>query len=66
MFDYWTTPPVDIIIKIYVFNYSNIFEFENGIEKRLRLDEVGPYVYRERTVKTGMKFDGDKITFSVG
>lgn len=65
MFEYWTSPPIDPIVKVYVFNYSNIFEVESGVDKRIRLDEVGPYVYRERTVKTGLKLEGDKITFNV-
>jgi scavenger receptor class B, member 1 len=65
MFEYWTTPPIDPIIKVYVFNYSNIAEVESGVDKLIRLQEVGPYVYRERIVKTGLIYEGDKITFHV-
>lgn len=65
MLNYWTTPPIDPIIKVYVFNYTNILELENGIDKRIKLDEVGPYVYRERIEKTGLIYEQDKISFNV-
>lgn len=65
MLDYWTHPPLDPIIKIYVFNYSNIDAVENGVDKLIKLSEVGPFVYRERTEKTGLKFEGHKITYYV-
>lgn len=65
MFEYWTTPPIDPIIKVYVFNYSNIADVESGVDKRIRVEEIGPYVYRERIIKTGLKYEGDKVTFNV-
>lgn len=65
MFEYWTVPPIDPIIRVYVFNYTNIFKVLDGVDKLIKLKEVGPYVYRERTVKTGLSIDGDKISFSV-
>lgn len=65
MLNYWTAPPIDPLIKVYVFNYTNIFEVENGIDELIRVEEVGPYVYRERIVKTHLVFDDDKITFRV-
>ena len=65
MLDYWTKPPIDPILKIYVFNYTNIDNVLRGLDKRIKIEEVGPYVYRERIEKTGMKFEGHKITFHV-
>lgn len=65
MLDYWTHPPIDAIIKIYMFNYTNANKVIDGVESRFRLQEIGPYVYRERIEKTGMSFDRDKITYYV-
>jgi hypothetical protein len=41
----WTAPPVQPLMGVYLFNYTNIKEFEEGKEK-LKVQEVGPYVYR--------------------
>jgi hypothetical protein len=42
----WEKPPVSPHIAIYVFNYTNADEFEKGIDTKLKVREVGPYVYR--------------------
>jgi hypothetical protein len=65
MFDYWTKPPIDPIIKVYVFNYTNILKVMNGVDKLIKLEEVGPFIYRERVEKTEVVIEGDKISFSV-
>lgn len=65
MLDYWITPPIHPIIKIYIFNYTNANNVTKGVDKLIRLKEVGPYVYRERIEKTGLSFEGHKITFYV-
>ncbi|XP_076238842.1 scavenger receptor class B member 1 [Calliopsis andreniformis] len=43
----WQRPPVGLTFKIYIFNYTNLREFENGNASKLQVQEVGPYVYRE-------------------
>ncbi|XP_058458558.1 scavenger receptor class B member 1-like [Malaya genurostris] len=42
----WKKPPLDVFISIYVFNVTNADAFLRG-EEKLRLVEVGPYVYQE-------------------
>ncbi|KAI5726661.1 hypothetical protein M8J76_006424 [Diaphorina citri] len=44
--DLWATPPVELFLKVYLFNVTNREAFLAGKEK-LRVQEVGPYVYRE-------------------
>lgn len=61
MLDYWTNPPIGQLIKIYVFNYTNIENVTRGVEKIIKLQEVGPYVYHERFVKTKLTFEDHKI-----
>ncbi|XP_046615004.1 scavenger receptor class B member 1 [Neodiprion virginianus] len=46
VFSLWEKPPVDIYIKVYIFNITNPNEFIAGTEK-LRVEEIGPYVYQE-------------------
>lgn len=43
----WQQPPVGLQINVYVFNYTNVHEFENGTARKLKVQEVGPFVYRE-------------------
>lgn len=45
IFNLWQDPPVNIYIKIYLWNITNSEEFLSGKEK-MRVEEVGPYVYR--------------------
>uniref|UniRef100_A0A182VPW5 Scavenger receptor class B n=1 Tax=Anopheles minimus TaxID=112268 RepID=A0A182VPW5_9DIPT len=42
----WKKPPLEVFISIYVFNVTNPEAFMRG-EERLRLQEIGPYVYQE-------------------
>lgn len=41
----WRKPPVDVFLKVYVFNITNAEAFLNN-EEKLRVQEVGPYVYQ--------------------
>ncbi|XP_078050258.1 scavenger receptor class B member 1 [Augochlora pura] len=43
----WQQPPVGLLLSVYVFNYTNLKEFESGNATKLRVQEVGPFVYRE-------------------
>ncbi|XP_043595440.1 scavenger receptor class B member 1-like isoform X2 [Bombus pyrosoma] len=46
IFELWRKPIVDVYIKIYIFNITNAEEFlEGGV--KLKVEEVGPYVYQE-------------------
>lgn len=46
-FHWWTKPPVKAIYKIKLFNYTNFEEFKSKKDAKLKVEEVGPYVYRE-------------------
>lgn len=45
VFTMWRKPPVDVYLKVYIFNITNADEFMRG-EEKLRVVEVGPYVYQ--------------------
>ncbi|XP_043287176.1 scavenger receptor class B member 1 [Venturia canescens] len=46
VFTVWQKPPIEIFIRVYIFNITNPDEFLNG-EEKLRVQEIGPYVYQE-------------------
>ncbi|XP_044572457.1 scavenger receptor class B member 1 isoform X4 [Drosophila ananassae] len=46
IFNLWAQPPVDLYIKIYLFNITNAEDFLAGREQ-LKVEQVGPYVYKE-------------------
>lgn len=43
-YNWWSKPPVEPFIKIYVYNVTNADEFLNNGTKPI-LDELGPFVY---------------------
>lgn len=46
LFDLWKQPPIDVFLKVYLFNITNAEEFlQGGVS--LKIEEIGPYVYRE-------------------
>ena len=45
VFGLWRKPPIDVYLKVYIFNITNPKEFLNR-EEDLKLQEVGPYVYQ--------------------
>ncbi|XP_016914043.1 scavenger receptor class B member 1-like [Apis cerana] len=46
VFELWKKPPIQIYIKVYIFNITNMEEFLKGGVK-LKVEEIGPYVYQE-------------------
>jgi CD36 family len=65
MLAWFINPPIDPIIKVYVFNYTNIDEFLDGTNGKIKLQEIGPYIYREPSQKVLFTFNEDLITYHV-
>ncbi|XP_018319313.1 scavenger receptor class B member 1 [Agrilus planipennis] len=62
-FSLWSNPPYDIFAKAYIYHVTNAEAFLSGKEK-LRLEEKGPYVYKESIHNTQPKFnDNGTLTF---
>ncbi|KAJ9599080.1 hypothetical protein L9F63_010440, partial [Diploptera punctata] len=63
-YDVWVKPPIYPLIGIYVFNYTNTEEYLAGIDEKLKVKEVGPFVYRETTEKVNVVFnDNGTVTY---
>ncbi|XP_017779230.1 PREDICTED: scavenger receptor class B member 1 isoform X2 [Nicrophorus vespilloides] len=62
-FQYWQKPGVIRLTKVYIFNMTNPETFLSQGEKP-RLQEIGPFVYREDMEKVNIKFhDNGTVTF---
>lgn len=63
-FLFWQKPPVNLEIKIYVFNYTNVREFESGNATKLKVEEVGPFIYRENLSRMNVEIhENGTITY---
>ncbi|XP_027850047.2 scavenger receptor class B member 1-like [Aphis gossypii] len=63
-FELWKTPQAAVYVKVYIFNVTNHEEFLAGIDKKLRFQEVGPYIYREKMEHNNITFN-DNGTFTI-
>lgn len=63
-FKWWKKPPVNPVMRIYVYNVTNADEFLNNGAKPV-LDELGPYVYVETWEKVNLTFnDNNTVSFN--
>ncbi|KAI4459875.1 scavenger receptor class b type-1 sr-b1 [Holotrichia oblita] len=64
IYSFWAEPPLEILVKVYIFNVTNSNEFLAGTEK-LKVEEIGPYVYQEILTNTDAVFDDNNtLTFT--
>ncbi|KAF5294340.1 hypothetical protein FQR65_LT10793 [Abscondita terminalis] len=65
IFTLWLNPPYEIYLKFYLFNVTNVEEFLNYDDKKLMLNEVGPYTYRQFIYNKNVSFEDDgTLTFT--
>nr|CAD7262071.1 unnamed protein product [Timema shepardi] len=63
-FSLWQRPPVHPLLKMFIFNYTNVDNFKDGIDDKLNVQEVGPYIYSETVEKVNIVFNDDStLTF---
>ncbi|XP_014283918.1 scavenger receptor class B member 1 isoform X1 [Halyomorpha halys] len=55
-YDWWKTPPDVVVLKAYVFNITNSEEFIRGETNKLKVQEVGPYIFKEKFNHTNVVF----------
>lgn len=64
--EWWKDSPIQPLIKVFIFNYTNIEDYLlNPKNKKIKVEQVGPYVYKEYGSRVNLKFDDQKITFNV-
>ncbi|KAF5276711.1 hypothetical protein FQR65_LT16238 [Abscondita terminalis] len=52
----WKGPLIKTYVKVHVFNYTNVREYESRLHRKLRVEEVGPYVYEETLERVNVHF----------
>ena len=67
LYDIWRRPPVKPLLKIWVFNLTNLPEWLSGAEQRLSVRDVGPYVYEETWAKVRVEHapDDDAVSYDM-
>ena len=58
----WIAPPLKPMLKIYYFNVTNAEEYLAG--GRLRVQEVGPFVYEEKWIREDVEWSEDDTEVS--
>ncbi|CAH4032356.1 unnamed protein product [Pieris brassicae] len=62
-FSMWRRPTVRPIMKVHLFNYTNWEDVRDGRASKLKLQDIGPYVYSQQLERVNIKFEGDKLTY---
>lgn len=60
---WWKTPPLDPELRIHLFNYTNADRYLKGLDTKLKVEDLGPYVYIEKFEKVNVTFN-DNYTIS--
>ncbi|XP_037954964.1 lysosome membrane protein 2 [Teleopsis dalmanni] len=57
-------PKYDTLLKVHIFNYTNIKEYLLGLEEKIKVEDIGPLTYREHTTKVNVSFNKNfTVTF---
>ncbi|XP_014254400.1 scavenger receptor class B member 1-like [Cimex lectularius] len=59
IYDIWKQPDAYSLAYVYPFNYTNIDRLNKG--EKLKVEELGPYVFEERMHKENVVFQSDKL-----
>ncbi|XP_041970345.1 scavenger receptor class B member 1-like isoform X2 [Aricia agestis] len=57
IYELWRKPDVNLYTKVYLFNVTNADDYMAGRDSKLKLAEVGPYVYRELLEHSNVTFN---------
>ncbi|XP_034255524.1 sensory neuron membrane protein 2-like [Thrips palmi] len=61
-YDRWVTLPIDLDLKLSIFNVTNKEEIMRGAKPKLQ--ELGPYVYKQHRHKVNIKYDEEADTWT--
>ncbi|XP_039752187.1 scavenger receptor class B member 1-like [Pararge aegeria] len=62
-FSMWRRPTVHPLMKVHLFNYTNWQRVKDGLDTKLHVEDVGPYVYSQHLERVNIVFDNDQLTF---
>ncbi|XP_011194482.1 lysosome membrane protein 2 isoform X1 [Zeugodacus cucurbitae] len=57
-------PKYDTLLKVHIFNYTNIDKYLDGIDDKIKVNDIGPLTYKEHTTKVNVSFNKNHtVTF---
>ncbi|XP_017462313.1 PREDICTED: lysosome membrane protein 2, partial [Rhagoletis zephyria] len=57
-------PKYDTLLKVHIFNYTNIDNYLAGIDDKIKVEDIGPLTYKEHTTKVDVSFNQNyTVTF---
>lgn len=56
-YEYFIKPPFNPQLHIHIFNYTNTERFLNGDDDKLKVEDIGPYIYTEKTQKVNVVYN---------
>lgn len=56
---WWEHPPVSPLMSVHIFNYTNVERWKQGLDEKLHVADIGPYVYRETVNKVNVVFNAN-------
>ncbi|XP_050312104.1 scavenger receptor class B member 1-like isoform X2 [Anthonomus grandis grandis] len=65
IFSFWEKPPVELFLKVYLWNITNSEEYMSGKDTKLKFQEVGPYTYREYMTHENVTFNDNGTLSSI-
>lgn len=65
IYEWWSKPPLEPTLNVHLFNYTNIDDYLSGKDEKLKIVDLGPYVYREKIEKIEINFHDNLVTYRV-
>ncbi|XP_067629019.1 lysosome membrane protein 2 isoform X3 [Eurosta solidaginis] len=57
-------PKYDTLLKVHIFNYTNIDKYLAGMDDKIKVEDIGPLTYKEHTTKVNVSFNQNyTVTF---
>lgn len=56
---YFIQPPLNPQLKVHIFNYTNTERFLDGTDDKLIVEDIGPFVYTEKTTKVEVVYNNN-------
>ncbi|XP_039957518.1 lysosome membrane protein 2 [Bactrocera tryoni] len=57
-------PKYDTLLKVHIFNYTNIDKYFAGVDDKIKVEDIGPLTYKEHTTKVNVSFNKNyTVTF---
>ncbi|XP_053605561.1 scavenger receptor class B member 1-like [Plodia interpunctella] len=57
VFRMWESPTYQLYSEVWVYNYTNVAQFLSGVDKTLKLEEIGPFRFQETRTNHNMSID---------